>query len=326
MASRKQQDGSGGGCLAVFLVLLAIAAVLWALSSVGNVLGLTPTFSELTDRPDGWVGTHYRGVLWGYVLTVLLLITVGMVLWLAVRTQSTSDEQAAQARIWLSRSGAALGALLTAILALPIGQRPGVDTAPGQVGSAREGNVPNLIGLNASQADERLEKASLDASFEKDPLEDERCKVTDQDPAVGGEVDKYGDVKLRCDVRVPAVVGDTPDSAETRMRNAGLDVSRFTNEPSDYDLSHCRVSRQSHSGRVSPDTDITLRLKCKKPPPEPEPEPEPQPQQSNCDPNYSPCVPPYPPDLDCSDLGGTYVVTGSDPHGLDRDNDAEGCE
>ncbi|WP_222131135.1 thermonuclease family protein [Pseudonocardia sp. C8] len=45
-----------------------------------------------------------------------------------------------------------------------------------------------------------------------------------------------------------------------------------------------------------------------------------------CEPGYSPCVPSYPPDLDCPDLAGPYVVTGSDPHNLDGNNDGEGCE
>jgi hypothetical protein len=53
----------------------------------------------------------------------------------------------------------------------------------------------------------------------------------------------------------------------------------------------------------------------------PDPEPE-----AACEPGYSPCVPPYPPDLDCPDLGGPYAVTGSDPHRLDADGDGEGCE
>lgn len=47
---------------------------------------------------------------------------------------------------------------------------------------------------------------------------------------------------------------------------------------------------------------------------------------SGCDPNYSPCIPAYPPDLDCPDIGFTVTVTGGDPHGLDRDNDGAGCE
>lgn len=47
---------------------------------------------------------------------------------------------------------------------------------------------------------------------------------------------------------------------------------------------------------------------------------------SECDPNYSGCVPPYPPDLDCSEIGSSVAVYGSDPHGLDADGDGSGCE
>jgi hypothetical protein len=49
-------------------------------------------------------------------------------------------------------------------------------------------------------------------------------------------------------------------------------------------------------------------------------------EASGCDPNYSGCVPPYPPDVDCPDVGETVSVYGSDPHGLDADNDGIGCE
>jgi len=37
-------------------------------------------------------------------------------------------------------------------------------------------------------------------------------------------------------------------------------------------------------------------------------------------PGYDPCIPPYPPDLNCADDGGPITVTGSDLHGLDADN------
>jgi hypothetical protein len=47
---------------------------------------------------------------------------------------------------------------------------------------------------------------------------------------------------------------------------------------------------------------------------------------SECDPNYSSCVPPYPPDIDCSEISGSVAVYGSDPHGLDADGDGSGCE
>lgn len=47
---------------------------------------------------------------------------------------------------------------------------------------------------------------------------------------------------------------------------------------------------------------------------------------SECDPNYSGCVPPYPPDIDCDEISGSVAVYGSDPHGLDADGDGSGCE
>ncbi len=46
----------------------------------------------------------------------------------------------------------------------------------------------------------------------------------------------------------------------------------------------------------------------------------------NCAEGYSPCVPLYPPDVDCPDVNGPVTVTGSDPHGLDADDDGVACE
>ena len=49
-----------------------------------------------------------------------------------------------------------------------------------------------------------------------------------------------------------------------------------------------------------------------------------------CDPNYSGCVPPYPPDLDCSDIKRLAMapvqVLGKDLHKLDGNGDGIGCE
>lgn len=48
---------------------------------------------------------------------------------------------------------------------------------------------------------------------------------------------------------------------------------------------------------------------------------------SGCEAGYDPCVPTYPPDVDCPEVGEPVEVTGSDPHGLDGyDNDGHGCE
>jgi endonuclease YncB( thermonuclease family) len=63
------------------------------------------------------------------------------------------------------------------------------------------------------------------------------------------------------------------------------------------------------------------------PPPVQEPAPPPVAAPApGCDPNYTPCIPSHPPDLDCPQIGITVTVIGGDPHRLDRDNDGAGCE
>jgi hypothetical protein len=61
------------------------------------------------------------------------------------------------------------------------------------------------------------------------------------------------------------------------------------------------------------------------PTPTPTPSPSPTPQ---CDSSYpTVCIPPPPPDLDCSQIAYTnFAVAGTDPHGFDGDNDGIGCE
>lgn len=50
---------------------------------------------------------------------------------------------------------------------------------------------------------------------------------------------------------------------------------------------------------------------------------------SKCDPNYQGCIPPYPPDLDCSDIKRMGLapirVIGVDVHKFDGDGDGIGC-
>jgi hypothetical protein len=82
------------------------------------------------------------------------------------------------------------------------------------------------------------------------------------------------------------------------------------------------------SGLV-PGGTVTITIAKKAPPPPPVSE---APIHSGCTPGYSPCLPPAS-DYDCSSGTGDgpeytdYVtVTGSDPYGLDADNDGAGCE
>jgi hypothetical protein len=50
--------------------------------------------------------------------------------------------------------------------------------------------------------------------------------------------------------------------------------------------------------------------------------------KSNCDLSYPDfCISPPPPNLNCPDISPKrFTVSGSDPHGFDRDNDGVGCE
>ena len=54
----------------------------------------------------------------------------------------------------------------------------------------------------------------------------------------------------------------------------------------------------------------------------------PQSSAPSCDPSYPDvCIAPYPPDLNCGDIGySNFRVIGDDPHGFDKDNDGIGCE
>lgn len=57
-----------------------------------------------------------------------------------------------------------------------------------------------------------------------------------------------------------------------------------------------------------------------------QPRPQPLAGTSSCAPGYTPCIPSYPPDLDCADVDGPLTVTGRDPHGLDGEGDGFACE
>lgn len=104
--------------------------------------------------------------------------------------------------------------------------------------------------------------------------------------------------------------------AGLQLIKKGLAIARYDSR--DGYGRHPREDRYVAADESSPD------VKC-----QPKPKPEPQPfadpgQGSRCESGYSPCVPLYPPDLDCADVG-PVTVTGSDPHGLDADNDGRAC-
>lgn len=103
--------------------------------------------------------------------------------------------------------------------------------------------------------------------------------------------------------------------AGLRQIRSGLAIARYDSRDG-YGF-HPREPRYIAADIATPD------LRC------PKPAPAPQPLVGGggaCAPGYSPCVPPYPPDVDCADVNGPIMVTGSDPHGLDADHDGVACE
>jgi endonuclease YncB( thermonuclease family) len=106
------------------------------------------------------------------------------------------------------------------------------------------------------------------------------------------------------------------DAGLRQIRN-GLAIARYDSRDG-YGF-HPREPRYIAADKA------TRNLGC----PKPAPAPAPQPLVGGggaCAPGYSPCVPPYPPDVDCADVDGPIRVTGSDPHGLDADGDGVACE
>ena len=105
---------------------------------------------------------------------------------------------------------------------------------------------------------------------------------------------------------------DCPDMRYSNFTVRGSDPHRFDR---DNDGIGCESS-QSGYWYVEPDTskpDAPVRQKHLK---------------QDCLTSYPDfCIPPGPPDLNCSDVRySDFTVRGSDPHGFDRDNDGVGCE
>lgn len=96
-------------------------------------------------------------------------------------------------------------------------------------------------------------------------------------------------------------------------------ASRLLRQAATYAETQAVASAQS-ALRAAQAAAATARERAQAPPPPPPP------AAPSCDPGYSGCVPPFPPDVDCADVAGPVQVTGSDPHGLDRDRDGVACE
>jgi hypothetical protein len=157
------QEKSGLGALigAVIVVALIVAAVVWVVSSLGHVLGLTPTYDDVMgDHPAGWVAARYENVALGYILTLLFIGLAPVFLWLGVRALSEGNEQAQDARTWLRRLMPVATMFVLAVVALPVGaietQTP---VALAATSTAEADSAPALAPQDS--ADEANKRASV---------------------------------------------------------------------------------------------------------------------------------------------------------------------
>jgi endonuclease YncB( thermonuclease family) len=132
-------------------------------------------------------------------------------------------------------------------------------------------------------------------------VEGERVTLAESDE----DRDRYG--------RLLRYVDLGPLDAGLRLVKDGLAIARYDSRDG-YGF-HPREPEYIRADRGAPN------LKCAPPPRHFVPQ-----QPSSCAAGYSPCVPVYPPDVDCADVNGPINVTGSDPHGLDADHDGVACE
>jgi len=111
---------------------------------------------------------------------------------------------------------------------------------------------------------------------------------------------------------VPNVVGLSLTQAERRLRKAGFEA-RVVKSGTSGTPGTVTAQKPAAGSEARPGIKVAITT-------------------PNCTPGYSPCLPPAS-DYDCaggSGDGPKYTglvrVTGSDPYGLDADNDGYGCE
>jgi resuscitation-promoting factor RpfB len=185
--------------------------------------------------------------------------------------------------------------------------------------------VPNVEGESVDVATSQLEAAGFVVRVETQETNAAPPGHVLRQSATAGSLVEVGDTVgltvAKALPKIPKVVGKTLANAKRALKNAGFEVGRVTQETSSKKKG--TVISQSPDAGTSARPGRTVSLVTAKPAPQ---------QSSNCTPGYTPCLPPAS-DYDCaggSGDGPAYTgfvrVTGSDPYGLDSDNDGYGCE
>jgi hypothetical protein len=189
--------------------------------------------------------------------------------------------------------------------------------------------VPDVVGLSAAKATEKLEAASLTVNISRKYSHEKAGIVLRISPETGARVDEGTSLTIvvaRAFPRVPSVIGLNVTKATAKLKSAGYKVS-VTKQISSQGTGTVLSMKPGAGSPLLPGQSVTLVVA------KPAPAPAPAPAPTNCTQGYSPCLPPAS-DYDCAGgsgdgpeyVYGTVQVTGSDPYGLDSDNDGLGCE
>jgi hypothetical protein len=192
-------------------------------------------------------------------------------------------------------------------------------TSTGTTGTTTEppptAAVPQVDNVQLDKARRELERAGFEVQVAKSYSSKPAGIVLSQDPQHGTAIEVGAIVSLvvaKPLPQIPDVVGLTVAKAQRALREAGYEF---------------RVVRSGTSG-----TPGTVIAQMPSPGTEARPGRQVKLTTPNCTMGYSPCLPPAS-DYDCaggSGDGPKYTgfvrVTGSDPYGLDADNDGYGCE
>jgi hypothetical protein len=189
--------------------------------------------------------------------------------------------------------------------------------------------VPDVVGLSAAKATEKLEAASLTVNVSRKYSHEKAGIVLGVTPEPGAHVDEGASLTIvvaRAFPRVPNVIGLNLTKATAKLKSAGYKVS-VTKQTSSQGTGTVLSMKPGGGSQLLPGQSVVLVVA------KPAPAPPSTPPPTNCTKGYSPCLPPAS-DYDCAGgsgegpeyLYGTVQVTGSDPYGLDSDNDGLGCE
>ena len=190
--------------------------------------------------------------------------------------------------------------------------------------------VPDVVGIRLANGQRQLERVDLSVVVAERYSSQATGTILDQSERAGSKVEEGNTIKLtvaKSFPRVPNLMGRSLDYARRTLKDQGFDV-RVVHETSSQRKDS--VIRMSPSPGTEARPGRTVTIIVAKPAPAP-----PSTGGSgggSCTPGYSPCLPPAS-DYDCAGgsgdgpkYTGTVTVTGSDPYGLDSDNDGVGCE